>query len=373
MQTEEDRTVTKEEIENEICCLTEELVRINSDIIYEFPFKAYLAYLEKFIPSFSHRGKVPQGSGISPFGDVTLNGVVNRALNALLGFARHWRMSRRRRNWFSSIVSSYDSAIIYRYNKLVLAFLMRNALDLLPYKNFPGEVVDLYCKWFKRALNDFHERSDDYYSVKELAFRHDVGVCCLRSIPVGGAWVVSKSRIGLRFLLIVGPWQVIKYLSFVIRKTGGFSSFYEIHTVSRYLNLFRAEEMELAYTRIAELMKRDPSIRGVIREGWFLDPNLEKISPNLAFVRKIPQENGARLFPRVTTNNNIRVALSMSSIRRRLYKEGKYQPTAYSYIWPREALFEWAKGHDGLSGTAKRIHNTGESLGTDSWNSCDLP
>ena len=373
MQTEEARTVTKEEIEKEVCCLTEELVRINSDIIYEFPFKDYLAYVEKFIPSFSHRRSVPQGNGKNPFREVTLRAVVNRALNALLEFARHWRISRGRRNWFNSIVSSYDSAIICRYNKLVLAFLMRNALDLLPYKNFPGEVLDLYCKWFKRALNDFHERSDGYYSVKEAAFRDDVGVCCLGSIPVGGAWVVRKSGIGLRFLLIVGPWQVIKYLFFVIGKAGGFSPFYQIHTVSRYLNLFRAEEMELAYIRIAELMKRDASVRGVIREGWLLDPKLEKISPNLAFLRKIPQENGAGLFPRVTTNNNIRVALSMSSVRRRLYNEGKYQPTAYFYIWPRKALIEWAKGHDGLSGTAERIHNTGESLGTDSWNSCDLP
>ncbi len=64
----------------------------------------------------------------------------------------------------------------------------------------------------------------------------------------------------IEVFLIVWPWQVIKYLSFVIRKMGGSSSFYEIPTVSRYLNLFRAEEMELAYTRIAELMKRDPSI-----------------------------------------------------------------------------------------------------------------
>jgi len=373
MKSEEARTVTKEEIENEICCLTEELVRIDSDIIYEFPFKAYLAYLEKFIPSFSPRSTVPKGNGTSPFKEVTLRAIVNRALNVLLEFAWHWRISRGRRNWFSSLVSSYDPVIICRYNKLGLAFLMRNALDLLPYKNFPVEVVGLYCKWFTRVLNDFHERSDGYYSVKEPAFCHDVGVCCLRSIPVGGAWVVCKSGIGLRFLLIVGPWQIIKCLSFVIRKTGGFSPFFEIHTVSRYLNLFRAEEMELAYTRIAELMKRDPSIRGVIREGWLLDPNLEKISPNLAFLRKIPLENGARLFPRVTTNNNVRVALSMSSIRRRLYEEGKYQPTCYSYIWPRKALIEWAKGYDGLSGTAKSIHNTGESLGTDSWNSGDLP
>ncbi len=51
----------------------------------------------------------------------------------------------------------------------------------------------------KRVLNGFHERSDDYYGVKEPAFCHDVGVCCLRNIPVGGAWVVCKSGIGLRF------------------------------------------------------------------------------------------------------------------------------------------------------------------------------
>lgn len=373
MKSEESRKVTKEEIESEICCLTEELVKINSDIIYEFPFKNYLAYLEECITSFSHKTAVSQGNGTSPLKEVTLRSIVNQALNVLLGLGRHWRISRRRRNWFSSIVSSYDSAIICRYNKLVLAFLMKNALDLLPYKNFPGEVVDLYCKWFARVLNDFHERSDDYYSVKEPSFCHDVGVCCLRSIPVGGAWVVCNSGIGLRFILIIGPLQLLKYLFFVIRKTGGFYPFYEIHTVSRYLNLFREEEMALAYTRIAELMERDPSIRGVIREGWLLDPNLEKISPNLAFLRKIPQENGARLFPRVTTNNNIRVALSMSSVRRRLYNEGKYQPTAYSYIWRRKDLIEWSKGYEGLRRTAERIHNAGESLGANSRNSCDLP
>ena len=158
---------------------------------------------------------------------------------------------------------------------------------------------------------------------------------------------MQKSSIGLGFLMLAGPWQLLKLLSFIIPKTGGFSPFYDIHTVSRYLSLFRCEEMDLAYVRIAELMKRDPSIRGVIRASWFLDPNLEKASPNLAFLRKIPQENGARLFRNVTTNNEIKVALSMSSIRRSLYKEGKYQPTSYRYIWPREALIKWADGHHG--------------------------
>ncbi len=303
--------VTKEEIENEIRCLTEDLVKLNSDVIYEFPFKAYLAYL--------------------------------RDLKSHLGLARHPYISRRRRNWFRSIVASYDSTILCRYNKLLLAFLMRDSLALLPHKNLPGEVVDLYYQWFTRVLNDFGDQSDDYYSLESEAFGVDLGVCCLRSIPVGGAWVVQQSRIGLGPFIRAGPWQFLLYLSFIILKTGGFSPFCVIHTASRYLPLFRPEEMSLAYMRIAELMKRDPRIRGVYRGSWFLDPHLEKVSPNLAFLRTVPQWNGARLFRSVTVKADIKWALSMSSVRRRLYKEGKYRPNSYAYIWPRKALLEWAE------------------------------
>lgn len=303
--------VTKEEIEKEIRCLTEDLVKLNCDVIYEFPFKAYLAYL---IDLKSH-----------------------------LGIARHPYISQRRRNWFRSIVSSYDSAILCRYNKLSLAFLMRDSLDLLPHKNLPDEVVDLYYQWFTRVMSDFGEQSDGYYSLESEAFGVDLGVCCLRSIPVGGAWVIQQSRIGLGPFIRGGPWQLLLYLSFIIRKTSGFSPFYVIHTASRYLPRFRPEEMNLSYMRIAGLMKRDPSIRGLYRGSWFLDPNLEKVSPNLAFLRTEPQWNGARLFRSVTVKADIKWALSMSSVRRRLYEEGKYRPTSYAYIWPRKALLEWTE------------------------------
>ncbi|MHC4660008.1 MAG: hypothetical protein ACYS83_12675, partial [Planctomycetota bacterium] len=72
--------------------------------------------------------------------------------------------------------------------------------------------------------------------------------------------------------------------------------------------------MNLAYMRIAELMKRDPSIRGVYRGSWFLAPDLEKVSPNLAFLRTVPQWNGARLFRSVTLKADVKRALSMSSV-----------------------------------------------------------
>ena len=94
--------------------------------------------------------------------------------------------------------------------------------------------------------------------------------------------------------------------------------------------------------RIAELMKWDQATKGIFRAGWLLDPKLEEISPNLVYLRTVPQKNGARLFRSRTVQADIDWALSLSPIRRRLYKEGAYRPSSHGYIWPREAFFAWA-------------------------------
>lgn len=336
--------VIKEEIDNKISSFTEELVKLNCDIVYEFPFKTYLTYFKEGIPHLTLLRAEPQGNGERLFREVTINAVLERALKFILRSVENL-YTRRRRNRFRGLVSSYDSAILYRYNKLVLAFLIRDALELLPNINLPGEIVDLYHQWFASVLNDFDKRPDDYYNLENTMFNHDVLICCLCSIPVGGAWFVQKARIGFGLFIGAHPRQLLKYLSFVILKMGGFSPFYIIHTAIRYLHLFRPEEMNLAYIRIAGLMKQDTSIRGVSRISWFLDPNIEKISPHLAFLRTLPQGNGARLFPAMTTGPATRDALLKSSTRRKLYKEGKYHPTRYAYIWPRKALIKWAEEH----------------------------
>lgn len=334
------KIVIKEEIDNKIRSFTEELVKLNCDIVYEFPFKTYLKYLREGIPHRAFLRAESQGNGERLFREVTINYIIKKSLNLLLSSAESL-YTRRRRNWFRNIVSSYDSAILCRYNKLVLAFLMRDTLDLLPNIKLPGEVVDLYYQWFTAVLNDFDKRSDDYYSLENRAFSQDVHICCLRSIPLGG-WFVQKVRIGFGLFIGVHPWQLLKYITFVLRM-GGFSPFYIIHVAVRYLHIFGPEERKLSYIRIAELMKQDPSIRGVFGISWYLDPNLEKVSPHLAYLRRELQGNGARLFKGMTTGFAIRDALSKSSTRRKLYNEGKYHPTQYAYIWPRKALIKWAE------------------------------
>jgi hypothetical protein len=160
---------------------------------------------------------------------------------------------------------------------------------------------------------------------------------------VGGAWTVHTCRIELGPLISGGAGQFIDYLRFILFKMRGFSPFYVIHTAARYLCHFNREEMNLSYLRIARLMERNPSIKGLYRRSWLLDPKLERVSPSLAYLRQVPQQNGAKIFSGGSRKVDIRSSLSMSAVRRRLYAEGKYVPAACVYIWPRKELLDWAK------------------------------
>jgi hypothetical protein len=191
-------------------------------------------------------------------------------------------------------------------------------------------------------LEDFSKQPDDYYDHRCQSFVLDVMVCTLRSIPVGGAWIAEIRSVGLSPFFGGGVKQLFSYLYFIIFKAHGFSPYLTTHTVARTLRHFNEHQMNLTYLRMVELMKRNPRIKGLYRRSWFLDPNLEEMSPKLGYLIKVPLQNGARLFPAGSTKNDIKYALAVSRIRRRLYEEGKYLPTGYAYIWPRKEFLLFA-------------------------------
>jgi hypothetical protein len=200
----------------------------------------------------------------------------------------------------------------------------------------------LYHEWFEWVLEDFSKQPDDYYDYHCRSFVLDVMVCSLRYITIGGAWIAEIRRVGLRPFFGDGVKQFFSYLFFIIFKAHGFSPYVTTHTAVRTLRHFNEHEMNLAYMRIAELMKWNPRIKGFYRRSWFLDPNLEDISPKLGYLRKVPLQNGAKLFAAGSTKRDIKYALMVSRTRRRLYEEGKYLPTGYAYIWPRKEYLLFA-------------------------------
>lgn len=251
--------------------------------------------------------------------------------------------SRKRKRIFKEIASDYGLSTLALYHKLALASFIADSLKRLTPENLPDEIAHLYRQWFERVLDDFSTQPDDYYRHDRTSFQIDVGVCSLRVIPVGGAWTVHICRVELGPFTSGGAGQFFGYLRFILFKTRGFSPFCVIQTAPRYLCHFNKEEMDLSYRRIAQLMERDPSIKGLYRRSWLLDPKLEEISPDLAYLRQVPEQNGARLFAGGSRQVDMKLSLAMSSARRRLYAEGKYSPAGYVYIWPRKDLLDWAK------------------------------
>ncbi len=305
--------ISESQITTEQIRLREELLSINGDILNKFTLEDYLE-------------------------DVLKN----------TGYWNRFLYSQKQQQIFNTITTEYGSAAIAIYHKLAFCHFMCYSLKHLDNLNLPDRMLDFIHAWFEGVLKDFSTQPDDYYFHNYPNFHTDVKVCILKSIPIGGAWTVDLGHIGLRPLIYGGFNQALDFIKCLLFTVSGFTPFYIIHTSHRRLGSFNKHEMDLAYLRIAELMKRNPSIKGIYRRSWFLDPALENISPQLAYIREVPQKNGARIFKTKTRKIDIDFAIAMSAKRRQLYKKGQYVPRGYVYIWPRKAFLEWASRNKAL-------------------------
>ena len=301
--------VTTEQVEQKNIELQKELVSIGEDIISRFPLSDYLNTIKS---------------------------------NTGLGKLMHFYRARNLRRAYEQITSQYGPHALSIYLKLALCCFISDSLGRLKHEKLPDEILHLYHEWFEWVLEDFSKQPDDYYDHRCNSFVLDVMVCTLRSIPVGGAWIAEIRSVGLSPFFGGGVKQFFSYLYFIIFKAPGFSQYITTHTAARHLRHFNERQMNLTYLRMAELMKRNPRIKGFYRRSWFLDPKLEEISPKLGYLIKVPLQNGAKLFPAGSTKKDIGYALAVSRTRRRLHEEGKYLPTGYALIWPRKEFLLFA-------------------------------
>jgi hypothetical protein len=76
--------------------------------------------------------------------------------------------------------------------------------------------------------------------------------------------------------------------------------------------------LEYTFRRLPAVFRRYPELRGVVGRSWFFDPELEKISPSLSFMRQTPSRWGATIM-RWGAAPDARSASVISEHRRRLY------------------------------------------------------
>lgn len=274
-------------------------------------------------------------------------------------------------NIFNRIEKQYNVNTVALYHKLSISIFILDTLEKLNSQNLPEEIIALYYKWFERIYRDFSVQPDSYYHHEKDSFRKDLAVSRRKAIPVGGAWIVELSRRVIKNQL-TNSWlygekkgittfinkqlkksvlmlliklrlddSMIPILMLILERLRVYRPYYVIHTVDRYLPRFNEEQMNQAYLNISELLKIHLNICGIYRESWFLDPNLKDISPKLSFLWEVPQQNGAKLFKTETSDEDVKKAIMMSPLRKRLYKGGEYTPMTYAYIWPRDEFLQW--------------------------------
>ena len=220
---------------------------------------------------------------------------------------------------------------------------MMETLELFPSRDLPDAILDMYDKWFQRILNDLDVQPDSYYKMENDDFLKDLAICSRRAIPAGGAWIAQFEGVNLSLMKKGGGKQFFEFLLFLFFKISGLYPYYALHTSTRHLEDFNEAQRDNCYLNIAELLKLNPHIKGLVGESWFNDPALKHISPRLTYLRDRPVNNGARTFYCGTTQLDIEQATGKSKTRARLYKEGKYIPACYIVIWPRRELIKWSE------------------------------
>jgi len=116
----------------------------------------------------------------------------------------------------------------------------------------------------------------------------------------------------------------------------------EIHLPKLYNKKLAPALNNESHQKISEFLRSRPDVKGVFNANWYYDPNVGKISPNLAYLSEFASTNGAMLVKLAPDQSAIGDATSKSKTRKEKYEKGEYLPTRYARFWPATQIMKWA-------------------------------
>ena len=173
-------------------------------------------------------------------------------------------------------------------------------------------------------------------------------IATLRRFPAGQmTWEVSGiPRSWLPKVPVASLPQVARYLV----KLGGLGPAFVPH-----LNATRKDRAALleretnrSWYRMAQSMKRQPQIRGLVASSWLHSPDTMRVSPHMVGFSRTLLDHGALLIRHHTADLDCGV-FYRSPERKKLYDDGQFSPTHGLVIWPRREMLAWADAHPELA------------------------
>ena len=142
---------------------------------------------------------------------------------------------------------------------------------------------------------------------------------------------------------------LIRLLSLVVFRWHGFRPAFVCHMpVTRPLIALREREALKAYYRMAQSMKLQPEVKGLIAAAWLHSPVTFEVSPHLAWLNKVFAEHGAVIATIGPAAPDSGVLVG-SAERQRAFEEGRFKPTIGLIVWNRGDMLAWAADHPELN------------------------
>lgn len=199
----------------------------------------------------------------------------------------------------------------------------------------------LHPEFRLQAIDSIHRILDQiaagtaWATIHDDAFMKDLGIVRLSVLAAVAQLIYPYSGMMLAPLVRAG----LGALAFVYGRCGGRVPFLEIHTHKTMMGqYFNPTGWDETYRLLALALPSFPHARGMLGISWFYDPQLERISPRLNYLRDVPLAHCARLVPVGTSEDAVALATSASATRRDLHARGEYTPISNALIWARQDI-----------------------------------
>jgi hypothetical protein len=229
------------------------------------------------------------------------------------------------------------------FNRALVAHLASRLRLRLFARQLPTDVVERVPPALER-LREFLSQPRDGYGLGDEYFLRDVRFAAGWTVPCGSEVIDLRARVSRRASFQIALRARAPQLALRRLLVSGPDPWFAPHTESRHLDEFNETGWETTYRNVASLLRRHTDVVGVVGYSWFYDPELELISPRLAYLRRGPLAGGATFIRGHTTEFDVRNATAKSRTRRQLYRAGEYTPVGYKMVWLRDDILRWAEG-----------------------------
>ena len=238
-------------------------------------------------------------------------------------------------------IAAEKAELLPLYNRFALAWLIRHCDPSRAALQLPRSILAIYPLHFARILRQMEELDERDYDLARDNYVKDLGILRFQLFPISDRLVDVHPGVSRSIVWRGGLAQALRALWLLSVRFRGIGPVL-IHHVHNLIGSSNDRDVVISHHRLADLIEANAHLKALAGESWMLDPALEFITPHHSLKWRLTVRNGGYLFRSGRDDESTAMALKKSKTRRLLYAEGRYVPTKYIRIWPREAMMRWS-------------------------------